>query len=249
MSVERTAYEAYLRERREQILARVAEACQRAGRDASDIELIAVSKTVGPDEVMDAVRAGWTCFGENRPQELARKLEALSDEPEFAGARMDMIGNLQKNKINQVLRCLAAREHPGIIHSVSSLHLAQAIDARVEAQGLCAPSCLLEVNVVAEQSKSGFSPDELRASIEDICALAHIRIAGLMGMAPAHDADGARRAFSGLRELRDELAERTGEPLATLSCGMSDDFELAIEEGSTLLRLGRCVFDQTYGLQ
>ena len=108
---------------------------------------------------------------------------------------------------------------------------------------------LLEANVSGEASKSGFSPDELRAAAEGVVALPGIRVLGLMTMAPAGDADAARRTFSGLRELASELRDRTGLPLPELSCGMSDDFEIAVEEGSTLVRLGRCVFDQGYALR
>ena len=108
---------------------------------------------------------------------------------------------------------------------------------------------LLEVNVSGEASKSGFSPDELRSCVEGVVGLEGIRVRGLMTMAPARDADAARRTFQGLRELAEELRGRTGLPLETLSCGMSDDFEIAVEEGSTLVRLGRCVFDQGYALR
>ena len=159
----------------------------------------------------------------------------------MAGVRFDMIGNLQKNKINQVIGRVR------LIHSISSAHLAEAVSTRCEARGIVA-DVLLETNVSGERSKSGFSPDELRSAIEGVLALPGIRVEGLMTMAPAGDADAARRTFSGLRELADELRGRTGLALRTLSCGMSDDFEVAVEEGSTLVRLGRCVFDPGYRL-
>ena len=235
------SYEAHLRSRRAEILKRVDAAARRAGRDASEVEVIAVSKTVGVEEVVDAIHAGWTHFGENRPQELGRKLEALSRVPEGADATFDMIGNLQKNKINQVIGRVR------LIHSVSSAHLAQAISKRSDARGISS-DVLLEVNVSGESSKSGFSPDEVLACAEGIVGLPGLRVCGLMTMAPARDADAARRTFSGLRELADELRRRTGLALETLSCGMSEDFEIAVEEGSTLVRLGRCVFDQGFVL-
>lgn len=233
------SYETFLRERREAICERISDAAARAGRDASEVEAIAVSKTVDADAVLLAIRAGWGIFGENRPQELGRKLEAL----EAAGrpVRFDMIGNLQKNKINQVIGRVR------LIHSISSAHLAEAVSTRCEARGIVA-DVLLETNVSGERSKSGFSPDELRSAIEGVLALPGIRVDGLMTMAPAGDADAARRTFSGLRELAGELRGRTGLSLRTLSCGMSDDFEVAVEEGSTLVRLGRCVFDPGYRL-
>lgn len=234
-------YEGFLAERRAQILARVAAAAARAGRDAGEVEAIAVSKTVDADAVLAARRAGWGVFGENRPQELSRKLAAI----EAAGeppACFDMIGNLQKNKINQVIGRVR------LIHSISSEHLAEAVSTRCEARGIVA-DVLLETNVSGEASKSGFSPDELRAAAERLCALPGIAVRGVMTMAPAGDPDAARRTFSGLRELAEELRGRTGLALPVLSCGMSDDFEIAVEEGSTLVRLGRCVFDQGYALR
>lgn len=235
------SYGEFLRARREDVMGRIEAACQRAGREPGEVQAIAVSKTVGPEEVLDAWRAGWRAFGENRPQELVRKTEALGGLPEMAGVRFDMIGNLQKNKINQVIGRAA------LIHSVSSEHLAEAVSTRCEARGVVA-DVLLEVNVSGEASKSGFSPDELRAAVDSVVALPGISVQGLMTMAPAGDADAARRTFSGLRELACELRGRTGLALQTLSCGMSDDFEIAVEEGSTLVRLGRCVFDQGYAL-
>ena len=241
MSGDPRSYETFLRERRASVLERVAAAARRAGRDPGEVEVIAVSKTVDADAALLAIRAGWRLFGENRPQELGRKLEALEGRDEAAGVRFDMIGNLQKNKINQVIGRVR------LIHSISSAHLAEAVSTRCEARGIVA-DVLLETNVSGERSKSGFSPDELRSAIEGVLALPGIRVDGLMTMAPAGDADAARRTFSGLRELAGELRGRTGLELRTLSCGMSDDFEIAVEEGSTLVRLGRCVFDRGYNL-
>ena len=146
-----------------------------------------------------------------------------------------MIGNLQTNKVNQVIGRVA------LIHSISSLHLAQAVSTRCEARRVLTCDVLLEVNVSGERSKSGFSPEELRGQCDQVLALGGIRVRGLMTMAPAHDPQAARRTFSGLRDVRDELRVRSGLALDLMSCGMSDDFEIAVEEGSNLLRLGRCV--------
>ncbi len=235
------AYGAFLRARRDEILGRIADAAARAGRAADEVTPIAVSKTVGAPEVVLARQAGWRVFGENRPQELARKLAALEAEPTCQDLRFDMIGNLQKNKINQVIGRVS------LIHSISSAHLAEAVSTRCEARGIVA-DVLLETNVSGEASKSGFSPEGLLAAAEDVAALPGIRVLGLMTMAPAASPDAARRTFSGLRDLAEELRARTGLELATLSCGMSDDFEIAVEEGATLVRLGRCVFDRGYVL-
>lgn len=239
---ERSGYLDFLRERREQILQRVADACRRAGRTTDDVTILGVSKTVGVDEVALAWQAGWHAFAENRPQELTRKLEGLREHPEMSGVRFDMIGNLQTNKINQVIGRV------GLIHSISSGHLAEAVSKRSVAHGIVS-DVLLEVNVSGEESKSGFAPAEVTQALDGLLGLPGIRVRGLMTMAPAHDADAARRTFSGLRELRDELSARSGRSLATLSAGMSDDFRVAIEEGSTIVRLGRTLFSPDYDLR
>lgn len=239
---ERSEYLDFLRERREQILQRVADACRRAGRTTDDVTILGVSKTVGVDEVALAWQAGWRAFAENRPQELTRKLEGLREHPEMSGVRFDMIGNLQTNKINQVIGRV------GLIHSISSAHLAEAVSKRSVAHGIVS-DVLLEVNVSGEESKSGFAPTEVEQALDGLLGLPGIRVRGLMTMAPAHDADAARRTFSGLRELRDELSARSGRSLATLSAGMSDDFQVAIEEGSTIVRLGRTLFSPDYDLR
>lgn len=226
-------------ERRAEIVDRIERACRKAGRDASEITVTAVSKTVDVDAVVAAWRSGYRVFAENRPQELARKAEILSEDPEMGGIRFDMIGNLQTNKINQVLA------HATLIHSISSAHLAEAVSRRAAAKGKVAP-VLLEVNVSGEDSKSGFSPDEALRALDGLSELDGISIEGLMTMAPAGMPDVARTTFSGLRELRDRMRAVSDGDLAVLSCGMSDDFEIAVEEGSTLVRLGRVVFDQRY---
>lgn len=235
------AYQTFLADRRLAIRERAAEAAARAGRDASDVAMLAVSKSVEPEATLLAWRAGWRAFAENRPQELARKLEFAVGTPEMAGVRFDAIGNLQKNKINQVIGRVE------LLHSVSSLELAEAVSKRCCARGIVQPA-LVEVNVLGEQSKSGFSPQEVREAAEALAALPGIRLEGLMAMAPRDDADAARRTFSGARELAGELRGRTGLALDVLSCGMSDDFTIAIEEGSTLVRLGRVAFDPAYEL-
>ncbi len=233
------AYRRFLIERREELLGRIGDAARRAGRDPNDITLLAVSKTVGFEELRQAWECGYVAFGENRPQELKRKVDAASQDASLAGVRFDMIGNLQKNKINQVLGVAT------LIHSVSSEPLAAAISRRAERRGLVA-RCLLEVNVSGEQTKSGFEPANVLERAEEIAGLPGIAVEGLMTMAPARDADAARRSFGGLRELRDVLERRMGTRLPVLSCGMSGDFDIAVEEGSTVVRLGRIVFDPAY---
>lgn len=235
------AYEAFVAERRTQIVEQLEQAARTAGRNVSDVCLLAVSKTVGVDEVACAWRAGYRVFGENRPQELRRKAEGMAAIPGMEHVRLDMIGNLQTNKINQVIGCAY------LVHSVSSLHLAEAISRRAVSRD-ASVRVLMEVNVSGEASKSGFSPQEARRHLDAILALPGISLEGVMTMAPAHDSDAARATFSGLRELRDTMRSDSGLPLSVLSCGMSDDFGIAVEEGSTLVRLGRIVFDPAYPL-
>ena len=176
-------------------------------------------------------------------------VEALAQVPGVPPVRFDMIGNLQTNKINAVLG------RAELIHSVSSLHLARSVSERalrrMEAGALAAPAdVLIEVNVSGEASKSGFSPKELVCGLDELSGLRGIRVRGLMTMAPRGERDVARRTFAGLRELRDELRRRVPEmDLGELSCGMSEDFEVAVEEGSTLVRLGRVVFDPAFGIK
>lgn len=240
------AYCAGLRARREQILARVERAARQAGRDPAQITLMAVSKTVDVPAVAAARAAGYTCFGENRPQELQRKVEALKDDPAFADVAFHMIGNLQTNKINHVLACA-----PALVHSIASPELARAVSQRAAARAMVQP-VLLEVNVSGEQSKSGMSAEEVRACYDELVALDGIEVRGLMTMAPQGEPERARETFAGLRALRDELrAEHAGQGGADpseLSMGMSEDFEEAIAQGATIIRLGRVAFDLAFPL-
>ena len=242
------SYTDLIARRRAAIDERLERALARAGRRIDEVTVVAVSKTVGTDEVIAAIQAGYRVFGENRPQELVRKMTDLSRYDDLPAVRFDMIGNLQTNKINAVLGRAA------LIHSIGSLHLAQAVSSRaqrrIDAGELEGPvNVLLEVNVSGEESKSGFSPDEVRRTAEELMELSGISVHGLMTMAPRGDKDAARKTFSGLRELRDELEVSLGKRLPELSCGMSEDFEVACEEGSTIVRLGRVVFDPSFALQ
>ncbi len=238
-----------VRRRREEILERVDASLAKSGRARGDVRVMAVSKTVDIDAAADAIRAGYELLGENRPQELVRKCEGLREVEDLPRVRIDMIGNLQKNKINMVLGAVS------LIHSVSSVDLARAVseraERRLEAGEMTAPQdVLLEVNVSGEESKSGLSPEELRAAADELVGLPGISVRGLMTMAPRGNKSVARATFAGLRELREELAVRYPQlELSELSCGMSEDFDVAIEEGSTLIRLGRVVFDPSFALQ
>lgn len=238
-------YGAFIEDRRAEILQRVDASLAVGGRTRDEVELVAVSKTVGLMQVLAAIDAGYRVFGENRPQELHRKLEGLELVQETRPVRFDMIGNLQTNKINAVLGRVE------LIHSIGAMHLAEAVSSRVlrrlDAGELVAPQrVLIEVNVSGEETKGGFSPDELRRSMDELQNLCGIRIEGLMTMAPRGDKSRARACFAGLRELRDELRVSSGLELRELSCGMSEDYEIALEEGSTIVRLGRVVFDPSF---
>ena len=234
-------YASEMRQRRAQILERVRQAAFEAGRDPKEVCVCAVSKTVDVPQVAAARAAGYTDFGENRPQELARKLEVIGDDVAFAGVAWHMIGNLQENKINHVL---AAR--PCLIHSVASAKLAAAIAKRAAVLGVVQP-VLLEANVSGEDSKQGMAPEELKATFEDVQALGGIAVRGLMTMAPQGDAAVAERTFEGLRLLRDDLARAYPEAgLHVLSMGMSEDFEAGIRQGATIVRLGRVAFDPSF---
>lgn len=242
-------YRDQLRRRREEILAQMDAALSKSGRSFADVDLVAVSKTVGTEEVEAAIAAGFRRFGENRPQELMRKLEGIAALDGAPRVSFDMIGNLQTNKINAVLGRV------GLVHSISSLHLAQAVSSRAErriAEGVLASpqDVLLEINVSGEETKSGFSPREVLECMPQLKALCGIRIKGLMTMAPRGDNKRARETFSGLRELRDDLVRQDRDlDLPELSCGMSEDFGIALEEGSTLVRLGRVVFDPAFAVE
>lgn len=238
-------YAQQMLERREKIIARMDVAVRTSGRALDDVELVAVSKTVGAPEVLAAIDAGYRTFGENRPQELMRKLEGLSAVMDLPPVRFDMIGNLQTNKINAVLGRVE------LIHSIGSLHLAEAVSSRVSrrmesGEPIVPQPVLIEVNVSGEVTKGGFAPDELRRNMDELQSLCGIAIKGLMTMAPRGNKDIARTCFSDLRDLRDELAASSGLVLPELSCGMSEDFEAALAEGSTIVRLGRVVFDPSF---
>lgn len=203
------------------------------------LTVVAVSKTVGPAEVRAAAAAGLTDFGENRVQELVRKVSDLSG----LGVRWHLIGHLQTNKVK------AAVAHAAMIHSVDSLSLALQADARARGRAQPYP-VLLEVNVSGEASKGGFAPRELGPFLDELARrdaaepLA-IEVAGLMTMAPLTADDAPLRStFRVLRQLREELAWRSERFLRPvhLSMGMSNDYRIAVEEGATMIRIGTRIF-------
>ena len=218
-----------------QVRERIGAAARRSGRRAEDVTLVAVSKYVGAGEVRALLAAGCHDLGESRPQELWRKAEALGD----ASLRWHLIGHLQRNKIARTLPLV------GLLHSGDSLRLLEAVNAECLREGRRLPA-LLEVNVSGDATKHGFRSDEVEPLGDALAALNGIEIRGLMCMAGREgDAAEARREFAQLRELRDRLqAAWAGRfELAELSMGMSGDFEIAIEEGATLVRVGSLLFE------
>jgi pyridoxal phosphate enzyme (YggS family) len=219
-----------------EIRQRVAEAAERAGRDPSAVRLVAVTKTIPASTIQLAYDLGLRDFGENRVQEAREKREALA----LPEARWELIGQLQTNK---AARAVALFDR---VQSVDRLAIAEALETRAAQAGRVLP-VLLEVNVAGEASKSGFSPAEVVEAARKIAALPHLRPEGLMTVAPLMaDHEAVRPVFRALAQLREALRERV--PLGPdggwphLSMGMSDDYPVAIEEGATIIRLGRALF-------
>ncbi len=209
----------------------MAAACNRSARALGEVDLLAVSKTFPVEAILEAVDAGQTLFGENKVQELLAKQPALPSK-----VRWHIIGHLQSNKVRKCLPLVQA------IHSVDSLELAQDINRIGGELGLF-PKVYLEVNVAAESTKYGFKPELLKQQLEALYALDRLEIQGLMCIPPFEaNAEHSRRYFVFLRKLRDELEHLGGAPLPKLSMGMSHDFEIAIEEGSTIVRVGSAIF-------
>lgn len=215
----------------ESVRGRIAEAAARSGRAVSDVELVAISKKCPAERIREAEEAGQLLFGENRVQEALLKIPDLP-----ARLRWHFIGNLQANKVRKALPLFE------LLHGVDSVEIAREID-RIAAESGLHPRLLLEVNVSGERSKHGFDPSVLEREIEGLLALPRLQVEGFMTMAPlAQDAGASRPCFAALREFRDRMASLTGIPLGTLSMGMSGDFEVAVEEGATLVRVGSAIF-------
>ena len=214
-----------IRDNLRRVQERIEAACQRAGRSPDEVTLVGVTKTVGPDAVIEAYEAGLRDFGENRVQEAVAKIDTVAQLG--VEARWHLIGHLQTNKVKLAAGCF------GIIHSVDSVRLSREISRRYESD----VPVLLEVNVAQDPAKFGFAPEEVAAALREIAVLPHLDVRGLMTIAPiTTNPDETRPTFRRLRELRDDLA------LAELSMGMSGDFEVAIEEGATMVRVGTAIF-------
>lgn len=212
---------------------RIARAAEKAGRDPASIMLVGVSKTVGRDVVEAAIDAGVYHLGENRVQDVVRKFEA----PLPDGVVLHMIGQLQSNKAGQ------AADLFDVIESVDRLSLIKELDRQARKRGKTLP-VLLQVNVAREAQKAGCDPDDAFALARAIQAAGNLRLDGLMTIAPLVDnPEAARPVFAGARELRDRMiANAIVDSLPVLSMGMTNDFDIAIEEGATHVRVGRALF-------
>ena len=220
-------------ERLDAVNRRIASACARAGRAVDEVRLVAVSKKHGPDRVREAAECGVTIFGENRVQEAGVKIPMCPGRLTW-----HLVGHLQSNKARPAARLF------DMIHSIDSLKLLEAVERGCQDEGKRMPVCI-EVNVSGESSKFGLPPEKVPELLSASDRLQNVQIAGLMTMPPlTEDAEKARTHFRRLRELRDAWCAETGLPLAELSMGMSHDFEIAIEEGATLIRVATALFGE-----
>ncbi len=215
---------------------RIDRAACRAGRTSGEVTLVAVTKYVDETTTRAAIAAGCRNLGESRPQHLIPKAEAIRDE----SVRWHMIGHLQRNKVRRVLPLVS------LVESVDNVRLLEAIDRIADESDLPRVPVLLEVNISGDPNKNGFLPDALGPLLEKLPTYRHVDIRGLMGMAGLMGtAETARRDFARLRELRDRLVGEAPEGISfpELSMGMSGDFEEAIEEGATMVRIGSALFE------
>jgi len=224
----------YLVDRLGQVESRIRAACGRAGRPSGSVTLVAVTKSVGPTVATLITELGVLDLGESRPQSLWHKAEPLAP-----AVRWHLIGHLQRNKIERTLRRVF------LVHSVDSVRLLDALESEVEKLGRPL-DVLLEVNASREMAKDGFAPEDLVSLAPRLVQLKNIRVRGLMAMAALSDnAEDSRATFAEVRNLRDRLQSEVGSSLKLdqLSMGMTNDFEVAIEEGATLIRVGSAIFE------
>ena len=224
-----------LKKRIETVQGKIAAAARAAGRDPGEITLCAATKVQTDDTIRAAIAGGITVCGENRVQEMTAHLAAGA----YAGARLHFIGHLQTNKVNKVVGKV------DMIESVDSIHLLRAIDAQAEKLGLC-QDILLEVNIAGEESKGGCLTADLPQLLEAVQAMGHVRLRGLMAIPPVSLHPGANRPyFSAMRELFVDIKGKMSDNQTDMTClsmGMSGDYEDAVAEGATLVRVGTALF-------
>ena len=212
---------------------RIEAACARAGRDPGSVTLVAITKSQPPEVVCAAAAAGLSLFGENKVQEAKAKIPACPGR-----LRWHMVGHLQSNKCRDAVSLFE------MVQSVDSLHLAEELNRRAEQAAKRLP-VLLEVNAVGEASKFGFRPEQLLADLPRINALPRLEIHGLMTVPPwTLDPEKVRPVFGQMRELKERCEQLLGAPLPDLSMGMTGDFDVAIEEGATMVRIGTALFGE-----
>ncbi|MEE8045104.1 MAG: YggS family pyridoxal phosphate-dependent enzyme [Thermodesulfobacteriota bacterium] len=215
---------------------RIENAAAKTGRDSSEIKLVAVTKKVEPERVIKSINLGINTFGENYAQEFRDKFKVLEKEVDQE-IKWHFIGQLQKNKVKYVMGKVE------LIHSLDSLSVAEEINKRAENMGITVP-VLIEVDTGGEESKGGINPSKLEEFLKELRCLSSIDVQGLMTMPPYFDdPETARPYFYRLRELRDSLLASFPK-LNELSMGMSGDFEVAIEEGATIIRVGSAIFGE-----
>jgi pyridoxal phosphate enzyme (YggS family) len=219
----------------ESVRARIRQAAERAGRDPGGVSIVGVTKGHPLATARQAVAAGLVDLGENRVQEALAKMDAWPNAP----VRWHLVGHLQRNKARHAVGRFA------LIHSLDSQRLADALEHEAAARGLV-QDVLVQVNVAREPQKTGVAPEQAEALVAHVAGLSHLRLRGLMTMAPlTADAAVHRATFRGLRELRDRITvNRQPSTVNELSMGMSQDFEIAVEEGATMLRLGTVLFGE-----
>jgi len=220
-----------IRENIQKIRERIERAALRAGRDPGEIKIMGATKTVPPGKIREAYQAGLRLFGENRVQEGLKKIQELKDLP----LEFHFIGVLQSNKVRKAVENFSA------IHSVASLKLAKKINSVALEKGMSYP-VFFEINLGAEESKSGFPPEVFFSSLEELYSLPGLKPLGLMTIPPL--GENPRPYFVKLREILEEVRETFGPEFKELSMGMSDDYEVAVEEGATFLRIGRAIFGE-----
>jgi PLP dependent protein len=232
----------YIQENVDRIRERIAAACSRSGRSQDDVTLVAVSKTF-PIEAVEAAReAGITHFAENRVQDFIAKTDSIPGRVEGGDVAWHMVGHLQRNKAKDVVA------RADFFDALDSIRLATEIDKRAEAAGRVMP-CLVQVNVSGEESKFGFEPEEFESVLDQLEEMESIKVLGLMTLAaPADDPEEVRPQFALLRTLLEKGKARPSfASMNALSMGMSGDFEVAIEEGATHVRIGSAVFGEREG--
>jgi len=216
----------------QQVRNRIAQAAASVGRSLDEVTLLAVTKTRTPKEIAQAIDAGVRIFGENRVQEAKSKCRLLPQN-----LKWHMVGHLQTNKARDAVAIFDC------IHSLDSVHIADEVEKRCAAIGKTM-GALLEVNVSGEESKFGLKPEEVEEVVRRVMTLPHLRLKGLMTMAPfVDDPQTVRPVFRALRELKDRLNESGICQLTDLSMGMTQDYEIAIQEGATIVRIGSAIFN------